>query len=66
MSGVLSAAVAPPGPAAGVTHSGPVVPVMCPATRLSHRNVTLRWPGQQRCHIAVAALASARHPGRDS
>jgi hypothetical protein len=66
MSGVLSAAVAPPGPARGVTHSGRVVPVMSPAARLNHRNITLRWSGQQRCHIAVAAVPSARHPGRDS
>ena len=88
MSGVLSAAVAPPGPAGGVTHSCSglragctsrhpwrpqfpfrtgvrVVPATRPAVRLNHRNVTLPWSGQRRCHIAVAALDGARQPGRD-
>jgi hypothetical protein len=40
--------------------AGPVVPVVRPAARLRHRNVTLRCPEQQRCHIAVRLLSRGR------
>ena len=44
--------------------AGRVVPVVRPAARRNHRNVTLPWPGQQRCHIAVAARGGDGHPGQ--
>jgi hypothetical protein len=44
--------------------AGRVVPVVRPAARRNHRNVTLPWPGQQRCHIAVAARGGDWHPGQ--
>ena len=42
--------------------AGRVVPVVRPSAGLRHRNVTLRCPGQRRCHIAVR-LWSRRAPG---
>jgi hypothetical protein len=37
----------------GTGRAGRVVPVVRPAAGLRHRDVTLRCPGQRRCHIAV-------------
>ncbi len=35
-----------------------------PVARRNHRDATLRWPGQPRCHIAVVSGDAAGRPGR--
>jgi hypothetical protein len=45
--------------------AGPRMPVMRLGAWLNQRNVTLRWPGQQRCHIVVVARATSGRCSRD-
>ncbi len=37
-----------------------------PVARLNHRDATSRWPGQQRCHIAVAGRGRRRLGGTET
>jgi hypothetical protein len=45
--------------------AGPRMPVMRLGAWLNQRNVTLRSPGQQRCHIVVVARATSGRCSRD-